>query len=188
VARGDGAAREVAKPAIPVGGIRMIDRVLAALAGAEPIVVVGPADLGLPTAVVRTREDPPGGGPVAGLGAAIELAAAPLVAILGGDLPLLAAGDLADLVGSLHPGVDGAVFVDGDDRAQWLCGVWRTDVVHARLRDFAAERGGLANGSLRGLFGPLRFAEVRAGNRVMPPFFDCDTDDDIRRAEEWLRR
>jgi molybdopterin-guanine dinucleotide biosynthesis protein A len=176
----------VAKPALLVGGVRLLDRVLSALTEADPVIVVGPDTLGVPPGVVRTREVPPGGGPVAGVGAAIGTGAvtSPLVAILGGDLPLLTAADLTVLVEALTDNADGAVYVDADGREQWLCGVWRTAAIEARLR----ATGTLANSSLRGLFGPLAFLKVVARNTVTPPYFDCDTEDDIRRAEEWLRR
>ncbi|MBO0869424.1 MAG: NTP transferase domain-containing protein, partial [Micromonosporaceae bacterium] len=44
----------LAKPALTVGGTRMVDRVLAAVADAGPRVVVAPGDLPLPAGVLRT--------------------------------------------------------------------------------------------------------------------------------------
>ena len=51
------------KPALPVGGAPMLDRVLAAVAGAEVRIVVGPDTLTLPPGIRRTSERPAGGGP-----------------------------------------------------------------------------------------------------------------------------
>ena len=68
-----GAARRmggVDKPAIPVAGRSMRDRVLTAVASAAPRVVVGPA-VDLPPGVLATREEPPGGGPVAATAAGL---------------------------------------------------------------------------------------------------------------------
>jgi hypothetical protein len=48
-------------------------------------------------------------------------------------------------------------------------------------------RGGLDGAALRELFGSLAVAEVRR-DVYPPPWFDCDTEDDIQRAEEWLTR
>ena len=60
------------KAAIELGGERLVDRVAAAAraAGAAPIVVVGP-DTSAPSGCVAAREDPPFGGPLAALAAAL---------------------------------------------------------------------------------------------------------------------
>ncbi|MHB8451581.1 MAG: molybdenum cofactor guanylyltransferase, partial [Mycobacteriales bacterium] len=56
----------VDKPAQLVGGRTLLDRVLAAAAGAERRIVVGPARPGaLPRGVEVCCEEPPGGGPAA---------------------------------------------------------------------------------------------------------------------------
>src|SRR3954469_15553631 len=63
-----GAARRMGgadKPALPVAGQSMLIRVLAAVHDADPRVVVGLVPPDLPVQVHSTREDPPGGGPVA---------------------------------------------------------------------------------------------------------------------------
>ena len=60
------------KPALPVGGRPMRDRVLAAVAAAAPRVLVGPSVLAPPDVRV-TREEPPGGGPVAAVSAGLAL-------------------------------------------------------------------------------------------------------------------
>jgi len=175
------------KPALRVGGVRMIDRVLVAVGGADPIIVVGPAALGVPPTIIRVQEDPAGGGPVSAIGAAfalLALRATSSVAIVAGDLPLLQPTDVERLTSALAMGDDGALFVDADGRQQWLCGVWRTAAIGERLAGF----GSLAGGALRKLFAPMRIVEVHTDATDLPPFYDCDTDDDIRRVEEWLRR
>jgi molybdopterin-guanine dinucleotide biosynthesis protein A len=76
------------KPEVLLAGRRLIDHTLEAAAQARSLVVVGSADMAPPGAVV-TLEDPPGGGPVAGLAAG--LAALPngsaLVLVLACDVP-----------------------------------------------------------------------------------------------------
>ncbi len=202
----------VLKPVVPVGGVRMIDRVLEAVAGAARIAVVGPPELrieGGGPELVRVREDPAGGGPVAAIDAATRfggLTAEHLV-LVAGDLPLLERHDLDILLSTLTGVLDGAevgaVYTDRRDRPQWLCSAWRTDAIRARLDALTGNRGGvLAGAALRDLFGPLAVVEVRVWrvrmgtDRVttradaddLPPWFDCDTQDDITRAEEWLSR
>ncbi|WP_433127886.1 molybdenum cofactor guanylyltransferase [Micromonospora sp. CA-240977] len=204
----------VDKPALPVGGRPMRARVLAAVGDASPLVLVGPAD-DVPEGVRVTREDPPGGGPVAAAAAGLALLDpdTALVALLAADLPLLtrsAIGDLlthltgenpvSALAGGGSPSVpmvgtdpvgrerpDGACFVDGDGRRQSLCGVWRVAALRAALDRLTVERGSLSGAPVRALLAGLVVREVPWSGDGPPPWFDCDTDEDVRRAEEWAR-
>ncbi len=194
------------KPALVVDGVPMIRRVLAAVADASVTVIVGPPGLPVPAGVRVVREHPPGGGPVAALAAAIRpdsVPAAltvgerpdsapppqvtggdwpPVTAVLGGDLPLLTA-TAVDLLRTAAAGHDGAVFVDVDGREQWLCGVWQSSALAGALRAVPDP----ANQPLRAVLAGLDVVRVRS-RLEPPPWFDCDTEDDLRRAEEWLRR
>lgn len=182
----------VDKPALPVGGVPMIGRVLEAVHDATATVVVGLTGLRVPPDVRVVREQPPGGGPVAALAAAFqespfrkspfqECSTTDLVAVLAGDLPMLTNEAIRTLIEATQ--ADGAVFVDDDDREQWLCGVWRVVTIKKQLAD-KPDHGGA---SIRRLLTDLDFARVRSDSE-MPPWFDCDTEDDIKRAEEWLAR
>jgi molybdopterin-guanine dinucleotide biosynthesis protein A len=212
-----GAARRlggVLKPVVPVGGVRMIDRVLAAVAPhARQLIVVGPPELSLPHGIQRAQETPPGGGPVAalataltpaspgdaalpsgavvsGAGAPAPHAESPTTLILAGDLPLLTSTAVGALLAALPPAdrADGVVYADHDGRPQWLCGAWHTRALRRRLADYLTARGGDAAGApLRTLLEPLRITTLRSASDP-PPWFDCDTPEDIRRAEEWLSR
>ncbi|MGI5212673.1 molybdenum cofactor guanylyltransferase [Plantactinospora sp. CA-290183] len=197
-----GAARRMGgadKPLLPVGGRPMRDRVLAAVADARPRIVVGPAD-GLPAGVRGVREEPAGGGPVAAIAAGIALLAEPshaeefagsgaTVALLAADLPLLTTDAVRDLGAALaRSAADGAVYLDDDGRRQSLCGVWRLGSLRRALDRLATGRGGTLTGaSVRGLLAELTVTEISWRGSGPPPWFDCDTDDDLRRAEEWIR-
>ncbi|WP_091673271.1 molybdenum cofactor guanylyltransferase [Micromonospora auratinigra] len=189
-----GAARRmggVDKPARAVGGRPMLHRVLAAVADASPRIVVGPAGA-LPGGVRVTREVPSGGGPVAATAAGLALLGpgTPTVALLAGDLPLLTPTAVAALRHALDgsPAADGACYVDDDGRRQQLCGVWRVDALRTALTRLAAERGGTVGGApVRGLLAGTAVREVSWSGSGPPPWFDCDTDEDVRRAEEWTR-
>lgn len=197
-----GAARRmdgVDKPARPVGGRPMRDRVLAAVADAAPRILVGPA-AGAPADVVITRESPPGGGPVAA--AAAGLARLPadvdLLALLAADLPLLTGDAVRELLDQLDGerdggqpaagpgGIDGVCFADDAGRRQPLCGVWRVAPLRAAFTRLVSQRP-LAGASLRALLHGLAVREVPWRGDGPPPWFDCDTDEDLRRAEEWVR-
>jgi molybdopterin-guanine dinucleotide biosynthesis protein A len=181
-----GAARRLnraTKPMLPVGGRPMLDRVLDAVAAADPRVVVGPDDLRLPAGVTRTCERPAGGGPVAALAAGLALVprSTRYVAVLGADLPFLTAADVQLLLAAVGA-QDGATFVDGRGRAQWLCGVWRPAALVDRLAD-VGDPAGLA---LRALVSGLRVQAVDPGELTGPaPWYDCDTEDDLVAARRW---
>ncbi|MFG1949592.1 molybdenum cofactor guanylyltransferase [Micromonospora sp. NPDC048830] len=188
-----GAARRMGgadKPDLLVGGRPMRDRVLDAVADAAARVLVGPPRP-VPEDVRSTRESPPGGGPVAAVAAGLALLppGTTVVAVLAGDLPLLTRPAIGALRERLaEPGVDGACYVDDEGRRQTLCGVWRVPVLRAAVDRLAAARGGSVDGaSLRALLDGLAVHEVHWSGDGPPPWFDCDTDEDVRRAEEWTR-
>ncbi|HET8641771.1 MAG TPA: molybdenum cofactor guanylyltransferase [Pseudonocardiaceae bacterium] len=149
----------VDKPALVVGGRTMLDTVLLACAGAGSIVVVGETR---PVAVEVgwVREEPPHGGPLAGLTAGLGALPGPpeLVAVLAADLPGLRAGTVGRLLDAVDGdgGTDGALLVDRDGRPQWLAGVWRCTA----LRRGLAELGNPSGRPLHALLGGLRAIRV----------------------------
>ncbi|BCY15582.1 hypothetical protein L3i22_106700 [Actinoplanes sp. L3-i22] len=178
------------KPTLAVAGQSMLTRVLAAVHDADPRVVVGRVPSDLPVPVHVTREEPPGGGPVAAAAAGLALVPGPIAytALLAADLPFLTgeAIDVLRLTVESAP-MEGAVYRDTDGRLQILCGVWKTAALRAAIDRLAAKRGGLHGAPVRELIGELRVAEVSWRRPGPPPWFDCDTDDDLRTAEEWAR-
>ncbi|GAA4004092.1 molybdenum cofactor guanylyltransferase [Allokutzneria multivorans] len=125
------------KAAIVLGGRTLLDRVLDVVPPGSRIVVVGPPrETARP--VVWTREEPPGGGPVAGLAAGLALVDSDLVAVLAVDQPGVTASTVDRLRTALTAGVDGVVLVDADDRPQWTAGVWRTRALRRCLPDSPA--------------------------------------------------
>ncbi|HYQ74350.1 molybdenum cofactor guanylyltransferase [Cellulomonas sp.] len=151
----------VVKAEVPVAGRALLDRALDATAGARRVVVVGPDALARP-GVGTTLEDPPAGGPAAGVAAglrALDAGPAPLadrVLVLACDMPLA-----APAVPGLHraldadPGADGAVLVDADGYPQPLAGVYRADALRAAVRAREAD-GGVHGCSVRRLVAGLR--------------------------------
>lgn len=113
------------KPLLDIDGVSLLRRVVDALAGAEPVVVVGPERPGMPD-VLWTREQPPGGGPVAALAAGLAVVPrdADVVVTLAGDLTGVRKSTVDKLVGALGT-ADGTVLTDGEGRPQWLISAWR---------------------------------------------------------------
>jgi molybdopterin-guanine dinucleotide biosynthesis protein A len=167
------------KPGLTLGGRTLLDRALAAVAGADRIVVVGPVT---PTAHTPgpplrwTREEPPGGGPVAALAAGLTEPTGPdtEVVLLAADLVGVTADTVARLRAALDldPNVDGAVLRDADDHPQWLIGVWRADALRAALPAEPAGR------SLRSVLRGLTVTEVP---ELPGESADVDTPDDLAR-------
>ncbi len=172
-----------AKPVLPVAGTPMLLRVLSAAAAAEPRIVVGPPELAevLPAGVRLTWERPPGGGPVAAMAAGLDLVERGPVAVLAADLPLLSPMALDRLRTALGA-ADGVVYVDGAGRRQWLCGMWRLSPLRARL-GVMARAGPLAGRSLGSVLGDLRVAVVAGAEGEQPPWYDCDTPEELSAAE-----
>jgi molybdopterin-guanine dinucleotide biosynthesis protein A len=184
-----GAARRMggaAKPAVRVGGTPLLTRVLEAAERARPRIVVGPLELTplLRSGVSLTIEEMPGTGPVAGLAAGVHLLTDTVhdVAVLGSDLPFVTADVLDRLRAELSGSVEVAVLVDNSGRPQWMCSVWHRKALVSRLERL----GDLAGRSMRELVDGAQVQyltiQVPAGP---PPWFDCDTDEDVRQAEEW---
>ena len=158
------------KPALEIGGVTLLDRVIRACAEATRIVCVGPPR---PTSspVRWTREDPPGSGPVAALAAGLALTRSPHVVLLAADLPFLT----ADVVHTLWTNAadhDGAVLVDEHGKDQWLAACYR----RSALTEAIARHDSVVGLSLKRLLAGLDLASVPdAEGRA----FDCDTWEDV---------
>ncbi|WP_233552748.1 molybdenum cofactor guanylyltransferase [Jiangella rhizosphaerae] len=124
------------KPGLVVGGRTLLDRSVAAAhgAGITRIVVVGPRrETELP--VVWTREDPPGGGPLAGLAAglaALDLSPEALV-VLAADLPRVSSALVGRLLAGLGQDTDAVAVVDAAGWVQPLVAAYRTAPLRAAL-------------------------------------------------------
>lgn len=169
----------VDKPALDVGAVTLLDRAVAAVAGAGRVVVVGPRR---PVAgeVVWCREEPAGGGPAAAIAAGLEHTGAEVVVVLAADLPWVAPAvpRLLAAVGTEPAGdlgVDVAVLVDAEGRRSYLAAAWR----RSALTRAVTAMGDTSGAAARRLFEGADIIEVRdpAGWGE-----DCDTWDDVDRA------
>jgi molybdopterin-guanine dinucleotide biosynthesis protein A len=115
-------------------GTTVLDHLLSSLPPEWRVVAVGaPRETSRP--VEWTREEPPGGGPLAGVAAGLELVTSDVLAVVAGDMPYAAAG-LVDLVAALRdqpPTVGGVVGTDGDGVANPLLAAYRTAAVRGVL-------------------------------------------------------
>jgi molybdopterin-guanine dinucleotide biosynthesis protein A len=132
----------VAKAGLRYRNQTLLERTVATVAGLRLIVVVGDtAEQSLPARVLVTREDPPFGGPAAGIGAGLaSLAAADPIASdytivlacdmpnIGAAVPLLLTGLANDdgPIDNSSTGGDGLIAVDSRHRLQPLAAAYRT--------------------------------------------------------------
>jgi molybdopterin-guanine dinucleotide biosynthesis protein A len=161
------------KPALEVGGTSLLKRVLSAVTAADLVVVVGPErDLG-DVDIVQVQEDPPGGGPVAALATGIRTVTAPVVVVLGADMPSVDGAAVEALVAGLGPdAVHGVVGVDEQGRDQYLCAAYRTQALESRV----VQIGELQGASMRSLIDGLMLARLPLGAKAE----DIDTPDDLK--------
>ncbi len=181
-----GAARRMGgadKAMLDVDGRRLLDRAVAAVAGAQRVVVVGPPRAAEPasefaTTVVWTSEDPPGGGPAAAIVHALAHVAAPTVVVLAVDAPF-AASAIERLLGAL-PGHEAAMLVDGSGRRQSLVAAYATAALRAN-----ASGESWTGRAVRDLVAGFSVAEVAASGEEA---LDCDTAEDLARARRLALR
>jgi molybdopterin-guanine dinucleotide biosynthesis protein A len=170
----------VDKGSVDVGGQTLLQRVLTATGDARTTIVVGPKR-DLPYGVLATTEEPPGGGPVAGVSAGLQLVGSPLIVLLACDLPFLTTRTIERLVDALDHdrdrAFDGAQLVDDDGRSQPLAAAYRTSALITAIGRLDAVDGT----PMRDVVGNLRMLDVRAESDQA---WDCDTWDDVGRARE----
>lgn len=155
------------------------------------VVIVAPADhpardavravVDDATPLVWTQEDPPDGGPVAGLAAALVHVTTPLVVVLAGDAPFAgtALPRLLDAAGDRV--VQGAVGTDPDGVRQPLLSVYDTTALRTALAAVGSQGSdGPRGASMRSLQGLLTLTEVPVTRREA---LDLDTPADLSRLQ-----
>jgi molybdopterin-guanine dinucleotide biosynthesis protein A len=166
------------KATVLIGEHTALAHVLVGIPADVPVVVVGPDPATVGRAVTVCREDPPGGGPAAGLQAALAHISTRVAGVLATDMPF-AGPVLERLVRELPEGADGLLAVDATGRRQYLCAVYRTDVLRAVLS------GDVHNQAMHHVLQPLTLVEqvIEDGDMLL----DIDTPEDLHRAEERVR-
>ncbi len=188
-----------------LAGDSMLGQVVRRLPAAIPVVVVSPDDnlLALLASgdrpasrdrevaagdrtVARTCEFPPGGGPVAGLAAGLELVGTPTILLLAVDMPLgvhAALVALDELTESRS--ATAVVPVDAGGNRQPLCAAYRTDELRSALTELVVAAGTLRGASVRSLLARLEVVELP--NLPGALLLDVDTQVDLVAADLELR-
>lgn len=162
------------KPLFEVGGATLLSAAVTAVrrAGAQRVIVVAPV-LAAALDVTWVREDPPFGGPVAAIVAALREVDADDLFVLACDT-VAPVDVMSRLAAPLPPGVDGVCLDDG--RRQWLMGRYRSAAVREAASALPAAG---RDASMRALLGGLEIASIRVDADLTR---DVDTWDDLREA------
>lgn len=162
------------KASIEVGGRTLLDRALDALVDFDDVVVVGPHVI-TERPVTFRQEDPPHGGPAAGIVAGLSgFPRLPRrIAILAVDLARVTAATFRRL--TLEYDADGALLVDTEGRRQPLCGLYDGAMLAA------AGAGDTHGMSMRTFLSTLDLVEVPA---IAHEADDVDTWADVRALRE----
>ena len=149
----------VSKAELLVEGRSLLSRALDATAGARRVVVVGTPSV-VPGGVLVTREDPPFGGPAAGIAAGLEVLSVEspedFVLVLACDVPNGAAA-VPELIARATEGVHGVLAIDDAGRRQPLLGLYRAGPLTRAVRDQGA---GIRNLSVHALLSGLALVEI----------------------------
>ncbi|HNE88604.1 MAG TPA: DUF6457 domain-containing protein [Actinomycetota bacterium] len=159
------------KATAPLDGRRMIDHVIDQIPSDVDVVVVGP-DPEVQRPVRVTREQPPGGGPVAAIGAGLELVHTDVVVVLAADMPW-AVPPVIGLAAEMGP-EDVRVPLAGG-HLQGLAAVYRVSAL--RQADL------VAGSSMRHLLDRLNLHVVAMPEAL---FADIDTPTDLAAAQRRL--
>lgn len=162
------------KTAHDLGATTVLDTLLSGLPGEWGVVCVGEAR-STTRPVTWTREDPPLGGPVAGLAAGLAQVAGPVVVVLAGDQPFAAdaARVVAAALDEAPPETDGVLATQTDGRGQPLLAAYRTEALRAVIPADPTGHG------VHRTVAPLRLAQVD----VTPTStLDVDTPADLAQA------
>lgn len=167
----------VDKAGVELRGRTLLELALEAFLDADEVVVVAPESVPTRRPVTQVCEDPPRGGPVAGLLTGVDalLRQPRLIGVLAVDMPRVTPATMRRLRAAAA-GHDGAFLVDGDGRRQ-LAGVLDAAAL-AGVRPGPEGQHGMA---LHRLLAPLRLAQVSAsGDEAV----DIDSWGDLRDLSE----
>lgn len=153
----------------------LLDDVLDGLpAAATSVVCVGPPRPTRRTGVRWTREEPPLGGPLAGVAAGVALTSSPVVVVVGGDMPAVGRAVPALVAVAYRAGRPG-LLRDTGGRRQPLASAWPRTVLLAALARVDPPSGR----PLRALLDPAITPEVVEVTDVWAAATDVDVPDDL---------
>ncbi len=160
-----------------INGQSLIAWILNSIPSQFEVIVVGddPKMSGIDYQCVR--ENPIGGGPVAGFQAGLKLCTSDMTALVAVDMPL-AVPSVIKLFSEISVDDDAVMYIDADGFKQPLAAVYRVESVRGVL----AHAGNVDGKSMRELVSQLNVREVHLSQEISPELIDIDTQLDLDRA------
>ena len=166
-----------------LGHQQLIHHILTGIPKEFEIIIVGADPLFTPAFYRCIQENPVGGGPVAGIAAALELCESEIVGVLATDMPF-AGAHMIHLLSSMTSHDDAIMFVDSKGFQQPLAALYR----HESLENALSKIGNSHGASMRTLISGLNIHEVQMSPEIEKAMIDIDTPEDLVVAMEYLAK
>jgi molybdopterin-guanine dinucleotide biosynthesis protein A len=155
--------------------------VLASIPNEFEIIVVGADPLFLGAPYTCVQENPIGGGPVAGISAALEICKSEVAGVIATDMPF-ALSHMLHLYTAMTSHDDAVMYVDSAGFRQPLAAVYRVDALEQAL----SKLGDVHGQSMRALISHLQVHEIPMSPEVEKAMIDVDTPHDLVVAMQYL--
>ena len=166
-----------------LGHQQLIHHILTGIPKEFEIIIVGADPLFTLASYRCVQENPVGGGPVAGIAAALELCESEIVGVLATDMPF-AGAHMIHLLSAMTSHDDAIIFVDSEGFKQPLAALYRREGLETALSKIGNPHGA----SMRTLISHLNIHEIHMSPEIEKAMIDVDTPDDLVVAMEYLAK
>jgi molybdopterin-guanine dinucleotide biosynthesis protein A len=166
-----------------LGHQQLIHHILTGIPKEFEIIIVGADPLFTLASYRCVQENPVGGGPVAGIAAALELCESEIVGVLATDMPF-AGAHMIHLLSAMTSHDDAIIFVDSEGFKQPLAALYRREGLETALSKIGNPHGA----SMRTLISHLNIHEIPMSPEIEKAMIDVDTPHDLVVAMEYLAK
>ena len=166
-----------------LGHQQLIHHILTGIPKEFEIIIVGADPLFTLASYRCVQENPVGGGPVAGIAAALELCESEIVGVLATDMPF-AGAHMIHLLSAMTSHDDAIIFVDSEGFKQPLAALYRREGLETALSKIGNPHGA----SMRTLISHLNIHEIPMSPEIEKAMSDVDTPHDLVVAMEYLAK
>ena len=166
-----------------LGHQQLIHHILTGIPKEFEIIIVGADPLFTLASYRCVQENPVGGGPVAGIAAALELCESEIVGVLATDMPF-AGAHMIHLLSAMTSHDDAIMFVDSKGFKQPLAALYRREALENALSKIGNPHGA----SMRTLISHLNIHEIPMSPEIEKAMIDVDTPYDLVVAMEYLAK
>ena len=166
-----------------LGHQQLIHHILTGIPKEFEIIIVGADPLFTLASYRCVQENPVGGGPVAGIAAALELCESEIVGVLATDMPF-AGAHMIHLLSAMTSHDDAIIFVDSEGFKQPLAALYRREGLETALSKIGNPHGA----SMRTLISHLNIHEIPMSPEIEKAMIDVDTPPDLVIAMEYLAK